>query len=187
MKRRKNMMFSTYIISYVSFKYKQLTTFCFYCRRLGHTNSFCQAKMTLGYEIAETGWDLSLHAQTRRTWDLHNIWLWDDKSKNNYWDKRGVGKRFDPMMRLNLEGDSGIPPNNKNELALRDESIMEHDLEDNLMIGSDRKKRRRVSVEANKEGREMGSIVTKNKNSLVINSLLSTATKGQADRSQWSS
>ncbi|KAH1073923.1 hypothetical protein J1N35_026251 [Gossypium stocksii] len=48
--------------SYVYFKYKRLSLFCFYCGRLGHSDSFCEAKMTFEVDVAEMGWDLSLQA-----------------------------------------------------------------------------------------------------------------------------
>ncbi|PPR87789.1 hypothetical protein GOBAR_AA32905 [Gossypium barbadense] len=44
-------------------------------RRLGHSDFFCEAKMTLGVEIAETAWDLSLRAQSRRAASMNSIWL----------------------------------------------------------------------------------------------------------------
>ncbi|MBA0586636.1 hypothetical protein Gorai_017370, partial [Gossypium raimondii] len=48
------------------FKYERLTMFYFFCGQLGHNDSFCQAKMALGFEVAEIRWDLSLRAQSRR-------------------------------------------------------------------------------------------------------------------------
>lgn len=34
--------------------------FVFFCGRLDHSDPFCEEKMTLGVEVAEMGWDLSL-------------------------------------------------------------------------------------------------------------------------------
>ncbi|MFQ6657893.1 hypothetical protein Gotur_027375 [Gossypium turneri] len=41
--------------SYVRFKYERLTLFCFYCGKLCHNDSFCEAKMLIGVEIAKMG------------------------------------------------------------------------------------------------------------------------------------
>ncbi|MBA0876870.1 hypothetical protein Goshw_020206 [Gossypium schwendimanii] len=40
-----------------------------------HNDSFCQAKMALGFEVAEIGWDLSLRAQSRRALATSTMWL----------------------------------------------------------------------------------------------------------------
>ncbi|MBA0799157.1 hypothetical protein Gohar_009689 [Gossypium harknessii] len=40
-----------------------------------HNDSFCQAKMALGFEVAEIGWDLSLRAQSRRALATSSVWL----------------------------------------------------------------------------------------------------------------
>ncbi|MBA0579634.1 hypothetical protein Gorai_021884 [Gossypium raimondii] len=66
LKRKKQVMFFGNC-SYVRFKYERLTLFCFYCGRLGHSDSFCEEKIALGVEIAEMGWDISLQAQSRRS------------------------------------------------------------------------------------------------------------------------
>ncbi|KAG8497286.1 hypothetical protein CXB51_008550 [Gossypium anomalum] len=75
LRRKKNVLVSFGICSYVSFKYKRLTLFYFFCGRLGHIDSFYQAKMDLGFEVAKMGWDLSLRAQSRRTFAMGNVWL----------------------------------------------------------------------------------------------------------------
>lgn len=54
LKRKKQVMFNGRY-SYVMFKYERLSFFCFYCGRLGHSDSFCDAKMLLGVEVAELG------------------------------------------------------------------------------------------------------------------------------------
>ncbi|MFQ6647703.1 hypothetical protein Gotur_021921, partial [Gossypium turneri] len=65
LKRKKQVMFKNKCY-YVRFKYERLTLCCFYCGRLGHNDSFCEAKMEARVEIDEMGWDFSLHAQSRR-------------------------------------------------------------------------------------------------------------------------
>ncbi|KAG8493752.1 hypothetical protein CXB51_011229 [Gossypium anomalum] len=74
LKRKKQVLFNG-ICSYVRFKYEHLSLFCFYCGRLGHNDSFCKAKMLLGVEFAELGWDLSVRAQSRRALSMNSVWL----------------------------------------------------------------------------------------------------------------
>lgn len=96
----------------------------FFYRRLGHSDFFCKAKMTLGVEVAEMGWDLSLRAQTRRALAMKSIWLREDGEGkirddggrmvgegNRFWrkkDKRSCVKPVDPVLGFNLaEGSLG--------------------------------------------------------------------------------
>ncbi|KAG8488136.1 hypothetical protein CXB51_018803 [Gossypium anomalum] len=72
LKRKKHVMLNG-ICSYVRFKYERLSLFCFYCGRLGHSDSFCETKMLLGVEFAELGWDLSLWAQSRRALSKNSV------------------------------------------------------------------------------------------------------------------
>ncbi|MBA0879658.1 hypothetical protein Goshw_014120 [Gossypium schwendimanii] len=65
--------------SYVRFKYERLTLFCFYCGRLGHSDSFCEVKMEAGMEIAKMGWNLSLRAQSRRAQVMGSVWLREEE------------------------------------------------------------------------------------------------------------
>lgn len=58
--KRKNQIMFYRNCTYVRFKYERLSLFYFYCGRLGHNDSFCEANMALGVEIDEMDWDLSL-------------------------------------------------------------------------------------------------------------------------------
>ncbi|KAL8462898.1 hypothetical protein ACS0TY_033779 [Phlomoides rotata] len=50
----------------ITFKYEKLSTFCFVCGRVGHTENFCELKYAAnGGEVAR-GWDASLRAPERR-------------------------------------------------------------------------------------------------------------------------
>ncbi|KAL8470318.1 hypothetical protein ACS0TY_032968 [Phlomoides rotata] len=50
----------------ITFKYEKLSTFCFVCGRVGHTENFCELKYAAnGGEVAR-GWDASLRAPKRR-------------------------------------------------------------------------------------------------------------------------
>lgn len=73
--RRKKQVMSCGICSYVKFKYERLSLFCFFCNRLGHNDSYCKARMMMGMDIIEMGWDLSLRAPSRRALTMNSIWL----------------------------------------------------------------------------------------------------------------
>ncbi|TYI00264.1 hypothetical protein ES332_A11G121300v1 [Gossypium tomentosum] len=82
------------------------------------TTLFFEAKMALGVETSEVGWDLSLRAQSRRALAMNNVWLkeegdWktDENKEDGYSIKNLVGNKksdygqtFDPILGFNLEG-----------------------------------------------------------------------------------
>ncbi|KAK5842471.1 hypothetical protein PVK06_004834 [Gossypium arboreum] len=74
-------MFASGSCSYVSFKYERLTLFCFFGGKLGHNDSFYQAKMSLRVEVAEFGWDMPLKAQSMRALTMSNVWLRDEDER----------------------------------------------------------------------------------------------------------
>lgn len=188
LRRKKKVSFNLGNISYVTFKYERLMLFSFFCGRLGHSDSFCQIKMDLGFEVGSMTWDLSLRAQTRRALAMHNIWLREDRnleSSHNNLDSevnlRSRGKSFktsdriDPILGMDLVGN----------LHLKKEQMdMEHDLDVCILNGEDGKKRPRRERDEPSDGDEGSSIVERNMRLLESNLFLSVATKGLADRSQ---
>ncbi|MBA0782715.1 hypothetical protein Gotri_000553 [Gossypium trilobum] len=75
--------------SYVRFKYERLSIFYFYCGRLGHSDSFCEARIEVGVEAKEIGWDLSLRAQSCRAQTMTSVWLREESEGQG----RGNGSR----------------------------------------------------------------------------------------------
>ncbi|KAK5819919.1 hypothetical protein PVK06_024953 [Gossypium arboreum] len=73
--KRKNQIMYRGSYTYMKFKYEGLSLFCFYYRRLGHSDSYCEVKIALGVEVAELGWDLSLRAQSMRALSVNSVWL----------------------------------------------------------------------------------------------------------------
>ncbi|PPD77076.1 hypothetical protein GOBAR_DD25997 [Gossypium barbadense] len=144
--------------SYVRFKYEILTLFCFFCGKLGHNDSFCEAKMLMGVEIADMGWDLSIRAQSRRALSMNSVWLREEGEgavggilEENRGCARGLrrmersksyGKAVDPILGFNVEGDSLCEEDTQvNSLIDYGQYAMEHDLEDKALVGEEGKKK----------------------------------------------
>lgn len=187
--------------SYVWFKYERLSLFCFYCGCLGHSDSFCEARMAEGVETKEMRWDLSLRAQSRRAQTMTSVWLREEGEEQG----SGInGKRqlrrntardlaknmvnnenIDPILGINLVGSrsqtrevngkwSGILMNN----------LMEHDLEDEVFIGEEGKKRNRREMEADLAKVESNISTVRSRRTLEVSNQSSAAAKWQANRGQ---
>ncbi|MBA0649051.1 hypothetical protein Goklo_016663 [Gossypium klotzschianum] len=172
------------------FKYERLTLFCFYCGRLGYSDSFCDAKIEACVEITEMGWDLSLRAQSRRAQAMNSVWLReeggivnrnsksDDSKGNSGW---GGVKRFecdkdiDPVLGFNLEGKRDPLQLEKDKILLDQiQMTMDHDLENEVVIGEEGKKRARGDFEEN------SNIGGRNRRMSEVTHLLSATAKRQA-------
>ncbi|MBA0628886.1 hypothetical protein Godav_023517 [Gossypium davidsonii] len=191
LKRKKQVMFKNKC-SYVRFKYERLTLFCFYCGRLGHNDSFCEAKMEAGVEVDEMGWDLSLRAQSRRAQVMSSVWLREERGSagrtnrgdefraSSEWGKEiKFESTHDPILGFNLEGNRFSSCLGKaRNLIDNNQMVMEHDMENEVVIGEEGKKRARGDIEGSDEtgGR--------NRRKAEINLMLSAAAKRQADRLQ---
>ncbi|KAG8492813.1 hypothetical protein CXB51_010148 [Gossypium anomalum] len=170
--------------------------------RLRHNDSFCEAKMELGVEVADMGWDSSLRAQSRMAAVMNSMWLKEEedretnddgvnafRNESNGWSNLNKIMRYkqpvDPILGFSLEGRKILGHHLGNNLMLKQAyTDMEHDLEERVLIGEEGKKRARGEIE--------GAIVLEKENSptgrsrrlLEGNNFVSATTKRQADRVQ---
>ncbi|KAH1030997.1 hypothetical protein J1N35_043171 [Gossypium stocksii] len=157
--------------------------------RLGHSDSFCETKMELGMEITDMGWDLSLRAQSKRVQAMTSVWLREDGDRldgsyvknpgrgNSGWAAEKGKSRLDPILGLNLEGKL-LSEYQLGEVVGfgQDKVAMDHDWENNVLIGEEGKKRTR--------GENDESNVLVHRNKLLLELSQSAAATRQADRQQ---
>ncbi|PPD83284.1 hypothetical protein GOBAR_DD19782 [Gossypium barbadense] len=162
--RRKKQVMSNGVCSYIKFKYEKLSLFCFFCGRLGHNDSYCETKMTLGSDPIEMGWDLSLRAPSLRALSMNSIWLReeDEGGKGGGWmenrfrkmsSRNGISKdnkrnSLDPILGFNLEGrGTTMEKPEENSWLYKKYTLMDHYLEDEVLMGEEGKKRNRGEME----------------------------------------
>ncbi|KAH1122442.1 hypothetical protein J1N35_005602 [Gossypium stocksii] len=66
LKRKKRIGVGHNKFLYVSFQYERLPLFCFFCRKLGHGESYCDLRLSLESQQIVFGWDASLRVVPRR-------------------------------------------------------------------------------------------------------------------------
>ncbi|KAG8480371.1 hypothetical protein CXB51_024575 [Gossypium anomalum] len=157
--------------------------------------------MTLGVEVAEMGWDLSLRTQFRKALAMNSIWLREEgeaklggicennrRLGNGQWkmeNKMRYGKDVDLVFGFNLEGGSS-PFGKMMKKALVDQALtmMDHDLEDVVIIGEEGKKRSKGEIDDLLGKDEINNVIPRNRRMVELNHLLSAAVKRRADRAQ---
>ncbi|KAA3487800.1 reverse transcriptase [Gossypium australe] len=122
----------------------------------GHNDSFCQAKMALGFEVAKMEWDLSLKAQSKRAFAISSVWLREgsEGAKKGRFSMGQATERssqkdgshwegmlnIDPMLGVNLERDVSVIPNGGGESSsMQGQVLMDHDSEECEMRGWEEK------------------------------------------------
>ncbi|MBA0810771.1 hypothetical protein Gohar_002730 [Gossypium harknessii] len=119
LKRKTQIMVASGGCTYVSFKFEKLNLFCFYYGRLGHSDSFCQIRMSKGEESFDMDWDLMICAPSRHVATMSSVWLVEDGDgegsgsnmrqsnvgSRREGDRRGFRMNLDPVLGVNLVGD----------------------------------------------------------------------------------
>ncbi|PPD79960.1 hypothetical protein GOBAR_DD23111 [Gossypium barbadense] len=125
--------------------------------------------MEAGVEVDAMGWDLSLRAQSRRAQAMSSVWLREKAGSGGRMSRMGEFRgnsewgsveKFegivDPILGFNLEG-KRLPSRLERVRTLIDNSqmAMDHDLENEVVIGEEGKKRVREDIEekSDMEGR----------------------------------
>ncbi|MBA0772686.1 hypothetical protein Gotri_008024 [Gossypium trilobum] len=120
-------------------------------------DSFCEAKMALGVEVAGMGWDLSLRAQSRRALAMNSVWLRKEGEGDWGGNREGIqvlgssvralrrnmeqSSNIDPILGFNLEGKLSTFNGGENSLMGQSHTSMDYDLEDRVLIGEEGKKK----------------------------------------------
>uniref|UniRef100_A0A803PEE1 Reverse transcriptase domain-containing protein n=1 Tax=Cannabis sativa TaxID=3483 RepID=A0A803PEE1_CANSA len=84
LKRKKKLQLKNGLECYAFFKYEDLSTFCFICGILGHSEKFCDVNFTTPHHLIKKNYDLEMKAEPRRR-RQHTIgakWLRDGLSNS---------------------------------------------------------------------------------------------------------
>lgn len=66
LKRKKKILIGKDSVVYTNFQFEKLSLFCFICRRLGHSESFCLIRNRTDPSKISFDWDISMRAALRR-------------------------------------------------------------------------------------------------------------------------
>ncbi|MBA0722743.1 hypothetical protein Golax_003394 [Gossypium laxum] len=157
--------------------------------------------MTEGVETKEMGWDLTLRAQSHRAQMMTSVWLREEREGqgqgnngkrqfmgNNSRDlakNRDSSENIDPILGINLVGrGSQTWEENGNWSGNMKNRLMEHDLEDEVLIGEEGKKRNRREMEAALAKEETNTLAVRSWRAMEVSHQSSAAAKWQTDRAQ---
>ncbi|KAL1067920.1 hypothetical protein V6Z11_D12G163800 [Gossypium hirsutum] len=100
-------------------------------------------------------------------------------------DNRGICEFLDPVLGINLVGrEYHTGSKYKNESGNLENSSMEHDLEDDVIVREEGKKRNRRDMEDVLAKEKTNVLAERSKRTVEVNHKLSAAVKWAADRSQ---
>ncbi|MBA0672213.1 hypothetical protein Goklo_000004 [Gossypium klotzschianum] len=152
LKRRKKLIMAKKEF-FANFKYERLSTFCFLCGKLGHSENCCPIRMVTGRKELPLEWDISLKAPSRRAATAGSIWL---REPTEIWGGyQGIPKNDEGKQKKNL-GELNLMRNTGANLGLnlygKSKQIVNEELvlmevgsikEDRPIIGGEGKKRPR--------------------------------------------
>ncbi|KAK8291845.1 hypothetical protein V6Z12_D06G084400 [Gossypium hirsutum] len=144
------------------------------------------------------GWDLTLRAQSHRAQMMTSVWLREEGKglgKGNNGKRQFMGnnsrdlaknkdssENIDPILGINLVGrGSQTWEENGNWSGNLKNRLMEHNLEDEVLIGEEGKKRNRKEIEVALAKEETNTLVVTCRREMEVSHQSSTAVKWQAD------
>ncbi|MBA0572022.1 hypothetical protein Golob_002388, partial [Gossypium lobatum] len=116
------------------------------------SDSFCEIKMAVGVETKEMGWDLSIRAQSRRAQMITSVWLREEGKGTGNWSG-------------NLEN-----------------SLMEHDLKDEVIVGEEGKRRNRREMKDALAKEETNVLAERSRRAVEVSHQLSAAANSQMEK-----
>ena len=139
--------------SVIRFKYGRLSTFCYICGLLGHSDKFCDQLFTRKKEDISTEWSPKPRAQTRQINGGcgGERWLrdWEEKITHSDWNSSEVMAKSGGTSASLPYQEKGIPNQGNNmdyHLACQGQNVdvTEPNMEENELELSEDKKRRRT-------------------------------------------
>ncbi|MBA0702777.1 hypothetical protein Goari_027133 [Gossypium aridum] len=131
--------------------------------------------MVVGVETKEMGWDLSIRAQSRRAQMMTSVWLQEEsegQGRGIYGERQTRGRMSGVQWKVGAIGKFLIQFWN---------SLMEHDFEDEVIVGEEGKKRNRREME-DALAKEETNLAERSRRVVEVSHQLSAAAKWQADR-----
>ncbi|MBA0760041.1 hypothetical protein Gotri_022831 [Gossypium trilobum] len=162
LKRKKRVTYGEDKSTYADFQYERLSLFCFLCGQLGHDESFCPLRLSLGFQKFEFGWDISLRIVTRReTMAMRFHGVEDVNSARGKGVNRELCRRFQRLNQVNEIGSQRCEDETIHNMITESNEV----LEERPIGPAEGKKRQRVQQI---EGREDFCMVISHFDSMLI-------------------